>query len=209
MAVATLQYNISGYPNGVDNTQFRQNIYGSVAIIGGSPSYVQGGLRANFSPLETIKCSDLLPKWMDSVSRTGSGYVYVFSREGPQITNLALTSNVLTITAKNNLAANDIVKLTGLTTNPTLNGIPLTVNSSGLSATSFTANLTHVNISTAAETGFATPQSYASGSPFQGNIIILQSAGSAAPLAELATAGLPAGVTADLIRFRAEFSTRS
>lgn len=205
MAVATLQLNVSNYPNGLDITQIRQNAYGAVTIIGSSPSYVQGGIRLNFNPLTVINAANLLPLWLELVSRTASGYIYSYSREGPIITNLALTSNVVTITAKNNLATGDTVKLSGLTTTAALNGTILTVLAGSLSATQFTANLTHGNISTAAETGNASPQTYATALPFQGNIQILQSAGSAAPLAELSTASLPAGVTADLIRFRAEF----
>lgn len=204
MAVATLLYTVSAYPNGIDNTQIRTNAYGAVTIVGSSPSYVQGGIRANYTPLAAINTSVPLPMWCETVSRLG-GYVYVFNRQGPVITNLALTSNVVTITAKNNLAAGDTVTLSGLTTSTFLNGALVTVLAGSLSATVFTFNYTHANVGTAAETGNALPTTYASGLPFQGNILIYQSAGSAAPLAELATAALPAGVTGDVIRFRSEF----
>jgi hypothetical protein len=222
MAVATFTLTTNSYPKGNDNTQRRQNVYGGgvgaqagpnspplvvngVTIVGSSPSYVQGGNRVNFSPLEAVKSSLLLPQWCDVKSLSGSGFVYVFNSLGAAITNLALTSNVVTITAKNNLAAGDVVVLSGLTTTTGLNGVALTVLAGSLTATAFTANFTHANISTAAETGFATPTSYASGVPFQGNLQIFQSAGSAAALAELATGALPAGVTADTFCFRAEF----
>jgi hypothetical protein len=79
------------------------------------------------------------------------------------ITNLALTSNVVTITAANTFAAGDLVTLAGLTHTAALNGKILTVLAGGLSGSSFTANLTHADIVSAAETGTATaPQTQTS-----------------------------------------------
>lgn len=230
MAVATVTLTSNGYPNGNDNTQRRQRQYGGgvnsttgansarqvsngATFVGTSPSYVQGGIRLNFAALESLKTGppNLLPQFCQLFSLSGSGYVYVFNPLGPQITNLALTSNVITITAKNNLAANDVVQLSGLTTTTALNGVSLTVISTGLSATQFEANYTAGNISSASESGYATPTSYASGNPFQGNLQIFESAGSAAALTELSTAALPAAivgsssVNADVIGFIAEF----
>jgi hypothetical protein len=205
MAVATFTFNVSDYPAGKDNTQRRETLYGSVTIVGDSPSYVAGGNRINFSPLEPIKSVTMLPNWCDVVSLSGSGYIYKFNPLGATITNIALTTNVITVSAKNTLAAGDIVQLSGLTTNTDLNGAQLKVISTGLSATAFEANLTHANISSAADTGFALPITYATGLPFQGKLQIFQSAGSAAPLAELATAAIPAGVVADVLKFKAEF----
>lgn len=211
MAVATVTATEFNYPNGSDNTQRRQKKYGTLSFIGSSPSYVQGGLRVNFAKLEPIKAQTMLPARMVCFSRAGSGYIYTWNPLGAAITNLALTSNVITITANNNLATGDVVVLGGLQTTAALNGTVLKVISTGLSATQFEANFTHANISTAAETGYALPTSYASGLPFQGNLQILESAGSAAPLAELSTAAVPAGivgsttVNGDTISFEAEF----
>jgi hypothetical protein len=79
------------------------------------------------------------------------------------ITNLALTSNVVTITAANTFAAGDLVTLAGLTHTAALNGKILTVLAGGLSGSSFTANLTNADIVSAAETGTATaPQTQTS-----------------------------------------------
>ncbi len=235
MAVATVTLTANSYPYGYDNTQRRQRIFGGgvgtqagpnslpsvangVTIVGASPSYVQGGIRINFANLEGIKTGPpfTLPAWCRLFSLSGSGYIYQFNPLGPQITNLALTTNVITITAKNNLAAGDIVVLNGLTVNTSLNGVALTVISTGLSATQFEANFTHGDIGSAAELGYATPTSYASGKPFQGNLQIFQvpsagALGSAAPLLELATAALPtaivgsASVNADVIGWEADF----
>jgi len=209
MAVATFSAVSAPYPYGNDNTQRHQRQSGLFTIVGDSPSYVQGGCRINFSSLEAIKASSpyLLPVWLEAVSWGGSTgiYVYRYAPLGAVISNLVLTSNVVTITCHNNLAAGDVVLLSGLTTSTDLNGLKLTVLANSLTATAFTASLTHANINNGAETGFCTPVSYASGLPFQGNLQIFQAAGSAAPLVELSTAGLPSGVTADSIAFRAEF----
>ena len=70
------------------------------------------------------------------------------------ITNLSLTTNVVTITTSNNLIAGETVYLTGLTTTPSLNGTSLVVLAGSLSTSQFTANLTHANITSGAETGF-------------------------------------------------------
>lgn len=211
MAVATIQANFNNFPNGHDNTQRRVHTYGTCAIVGASPSYVQGGIRVNFSLLETIKSVNMLPQIAFFTTLNGSGYNYIWNPLGAQITNVALTTNVVTITAKNNLAAGDVVLVSGVTTATFLNGQSLTVLAGGLSATSFTANFTHANYTSAADTGYCLPTLYASGLPFQGNLQIFQGPGSANPLAELATAALPTGivgsstVNADVIAFEAEF----
>jgi hypothetical protein len=230
MAVATITLTPNPFPYGHDNSQRRQRVFGGgvgtqagpnslplaqngAAFVGASPSYVKGGIRINFANLETIKVGPpyLLPQFLYVFSLAGSGYIYQYNPLGPQITNLALTTNVVTITALNNLAAGDVVVLNGLTVNPTLNGISLTVLAGSLSATTFTANLTNANIGSAAELGYATPTSYASGKPFQGNLQIFTGAAAQSPLAEFATGALPtaivgsAAVNPDLLGWEAEF----
>lgn len=214
MAVATVTATIASFPNGVDNTMRRIKVYGTCSFVGASPSYVQGGLRINFTLLEKIHAVTMLPQWCVFDSVINTGWVYEFAPMGAQITNVALTTNVVTITAKNNLAAGDIVQLGGITTATFLNGQNVTVLAGGLSATSFTANFTHANYGTAGDTGYVLPVVYASGLPYQGNLQILESAGTVTPpnpLAELATAALPstivgsATVNADVIGFKAEF----
>lgn len=205
MAVATATLTNNTYPKGNDNTQRRQINTGTAAI-GATPlTYTAGGIRINFANLEAIKASQpyLLPTWLQFLSLAGSGYIYTFNPLGPAITNIALTTNVVTITAKNNLAVGDIVIPNGITTATFLNGAPLTVASA--SATSFTANFTHGNYGSAADTGFALPTSYASGLPFQGNLQIFTGAAAQSPLTELANGATPAAVAADVIAFKAEF----
>jgi hypothetical protein len=214
MAVATVTATIKPYPAGVDNSMRRVKVYGTCSFVGASPSYVQGGLRINFTPLERIPAVNMLPDWCEFDSINNSGWLYEFAPLGGQITNVALTTNVVTITVKNNLAAGDIVQISGVTTATFLNGQTLTVLAGSLSATSFTANFTHANYGTAGDTGYVLPVVYASGLPYQGNVQILESAGTVTPpnpLAELATAALPATIVgsatanADVIGFKAEF----
>lgn len=96
-----------------------------------------------------------------TVKNIGAGTLTVRPKPvSATITNLALTTNVVTITAANNYTAGDIVVLNGLTTTPTLNGTSLIINSTGLSASSFQAALTHANIVSGAETGTADNADY-------------------------------------------------
>ena len=205
MALATATATIANFPNGADNTQRRQLAFGLTAIGASALTYTAGGIRINFTPLSSIKVQpvNLLPLWADFKTESGSGYVYVFNPLGPAITNVALTANVVTITAANNLVSGDVVIPNSVVTATFLNGVKLTVATA--SASSFTAALVHGNYVSASDSGFAPPFSYASGLPFQGNLMVFQSAGSAAPLAQISTAAVPAGVSGDTIGFRAEF----
>jgi hypothetical protein len=72
------------------------------------------------------------------------------------ITNVSLTSNVVTITATNNYVTGQQVYLSGLTSATFLNNVQLTILSTGLSSSQFEANYTHANYGTASDTGNAT-----------------------------------------------------
>lgn len=80
------------------------------------------------------------------------------------ITNIAITSNVLTVTfsgATFNFASGQVVQLTGLTTNTFLNGQYVMVQNSGTPAndhttTTFLAGFTHANVGSVADTGTIT-----------------------------------------------------
>jgi hypothetical protein len=211
MAVATLQANIANFPSGMDSAQRRFRVFGTCSIVGSSPSYVPGGIRLSFSPLELIKSVTMLPQWVDFDSLNNSGFLYEHAPLGFQIKTIALTSNVVTITANNALAAGDIVQLSGITTATFLNGAVLTVLAGSLSATVFTANFTHANYGSANDTGYVLPLTYASGTPYQGLVQIFTGAAAQAPLTELTVGALPTGVVGsatinpDVIGFRAEF----
>jgi hypothetical protein len=72
------------------------------------------------------------------------------------ITNVALTSNVVTITAANNFTMGQVVYLNGLTTATFLNGTAVQILSTGLSTSQFEAAFTHADYASAADTGTAT-----------------------------------------------------
>lgn len=71
------------------------------------------------------------------------------------ITNVALTTNVVTITAANNYVIGQQVQLAGLTSATFLNGVQGTVLSTGLSGTQFEFNFTHADYVSASDTGNA------------------------------------------------------
>lgn len=207
MALAVATCTLNSYPKGIDNTQRSIWTTASVAIGANPLTYTAGGIRINVTPLEAIKAPPqyLLPFWVDVESQSGSGYWYIWNPLGPKITNIAITANVVTVTAANNLVAGDVVQLSGLTTNTFLNGAVLTVVTPG--AATFTANFTHANVGSVADTGFCLPTSYVSGLPFQGNLQIYTTGSAAGNAAqELATAAVPAAVSSDVIAALAGYS---
>jgi hypothetical protein len=74
---------------------------------------------------------------------------------GSPITNLALTTNVLTVTAANNWTSGTVVTFTGVGTNTFLNTTTCTVSGTGLSSTSFQCPYTHANVTSVADTGYS------------------------------------------------------
>jgi hypothetical protein len=69
------------------------------------------------------------------------------------IADIAITSNVLTVTGTNTLQTGATVLLAGLTTNTFLNGQTVTVT--GSTGSTFTAAFTHANVSSGVDTGTA------------------------------------------------------
>jgi len=128
----------------IATTQFVQNLTSSLSI----PT---SGLIAQY---EFVEGSGLT-----TADSSGNGNNATLGDQRT-ITNLALTSNVATITCNNDFIQGDVVRLDGLTTTPGLNfsttGATYSVLSSGLSSTQFEVNITHANISSGAETGTAT-----------------------------------------------------
>src|SRR5215475_468319 len=133
-------------PGGVDNGQTRQIIYGSAAVKpdtpgGATSTYVLGGIRAVWFPLEPIKATHFVPAWVDMASLL-NGQKYQWT-QGAVVTNVAVAANVLTVTAANNFAAGDRVRLTGIPGLPQPstgfnNGIVTVVTAT---ATNFTARV--------------------------------------------------------------------
>jgi hypothetical protein len=89
-----------------------------------------------------------------AVGAAGEAYGALCARTtSSTITNIAITSNVLTVTCSNTFEAGEIVNLTGLTTATFLNNQTVTVATA--TAGNFTANVTYANYSSAADTGTA------------------------------------------------------
>lgn len=72
------------------------------------------------------------------------------------VTNIAITTNVLTVTANNNFQVGQSVLLTNIGTATFLNNQTVTVIATGLSATKFEAAFTHTNYVSHLDTGTAT-----------------------------------------------------
>ena len=70
------------------------------------------------------------------------------------ITNIALTSNVITVTCANNFFVGQNISMSGLTTNTFLNNTSLVIVT--CSGSQFTAACTHGNVVSGADTGTAT-----------------------------------------------------
>lgn len=83
----------------------------------------------------------------------GWKHVGVATSKTAPITNVAITSNVVTLTCANTFTAGDRVMVTMMTGQTYLNDQILTVATA--SATQFTAAFTHANVASTADTGFA------------------------------------------------------
>jgi hypothetical protein len=202
--MATLQFNVENFPYGIDNTQRRLNAYGRTSIGPDSPTasplvftYVVGGIRAAFVPLEPIKAVPVMPNWVQIVSLTGA-YVYQW-RSFSLISAVAVASGVITVTVQNNFQVGDQVQLTELTGNAAvLNTSRLIVATA--SAANFTAPIAAANLASTTTAGKATTLRNQNGMPSQGNVKILTGAG-----VELTAGAIAAAVQADVTTYRAEF----
>ena len=76
---------------------------------------------------------------------TGTNPIYGNTAAAISITAWSITTNVVTFTAANSLAAGDIVYLSSFPTSTFFNGQTVTVLATGLSGTAFEANFTHAN----------------------------------------------------------------
>lgn len=91
------------------------------------------------------------PSWLSTTLYT-AGQVVNFSSTAT-ITNIAITSDVLTVTAANTFQAGEVVTFAGLTTATFLNTGSVTILTA--SGTQFTASYTHGDYASASDTGTA------------------------------------------------------
>src|SRR5271170_3317665 len=89
---------------------------------------------------------EFAPTWLASTNYF-VGSVVNFAGEVDTITNIAITTNVLTVTATNTFTVGAQVKLTGLTTATFLNNVTVTITTGG--GTTFTATYSHADYASA------------------------------------------------------------
>lgn len=134
----------------------------------GSP-YDSGGVVINAkSGVPPIKATDGTQQSAttlacDSTSGTPGNYLEGSNQNNEKspaaITNISLTSNVVTVTCANNFSVGQSIFMAGLTTATFLNNMSLIVVSvigSAPNNTGFTAAFTHANYGSAADGGTAT-----------------------------------------------------
>jgi hypothetical protein len=93
------------------------------------------------------------PAWLATSNYT-VGAVVNFAGENASITNVAIATNVATLTAINAFTVGEVVNLSGLTTATFLNGQVVTVT--GSTGTTFTFTFAHADYPSAADTGSVT-----------------------------------------------------
>lgn len=193
------------FPKGESLTDRWQVFHGNLALTG-SGNYAATGIPITWNPMVGLSTGNNVfplggassPDLCWAQSQTGVPYNYAINSSGNLIVSpgqgvtntaatasaVAITSNVLTVTATNTFAAGDVVYLQGFTTATYLNGAVGTVLASGLSGSAFKINFTHANDSQS-DTGTATRTTIAVG------------------------VAIPAAVIADTIIFEAWFAKGS
>lgn len=132
----------------------------------------------------TFTVSNPLPSWfvgtvlppLTAVTVIADGTVSPVDTFVPAITFIAITSNVVTVTTLgHHFKAGDLVVFSGVGTATFLNGMTVTVLSAGLTGTVFTANFTHANYPSTADTGsvlYALDSSGAVKAPFVDGVTV-------------------------------------
>ena len=215
MATAVVTKTLYNAPYGLDLTATRTYEHGLLSFAAGN--YVAGGLLPNWNVATSV-----FGPFQDASAQN----VVVGHYTQPAsftITNIALTSNVVTVTAKHSLVAGQWVTFSGLTTAPFLNGLTLQVASVSTTV-SFTVAFTHANVGSAAETGNAVQiigpdtlwlQSISGSGWIYGynkangtiQIFTVDAAvvSTQYALIELAAGALPSTVVSDIVEFEAEW----
>jgi hypothetical protein len=81
MALSTVTATVYAYPNGMDNTQRRSIVRGTLAISASPGTYPSGGFSlATVFKLEPIRNVSGVPAGLFVYSVSGSGYTYVWIR---------------------------------------------------------------------------------------------------------------------------------
>lgn len=179
MANAVARLIVNPYPYGSDDNSRRQIYNGVVQIESGN--YPAGGIPLLWQNM--VGAPKGGPVLLDSpfynpvvAAFLGHCGLYDYSYQGAEAcigglgatatpfvavpaycSNVALTTNVCTITANNNFVAGQQVTLNGFTGATFLNGQTVTVIATGLTAAVFEFNFTNANYSSTADVGMALP----------------------------------------------------
>jgi hypothetical protein len=188
MAAATAVLTQSGFPKGLDMTQRRFYWVGTLAISASPATYPAGGFVLN--PYTTLgnapPQNDMFPGAVrgELDSRSVSGFVYVWTTK-----NLWIASHAYAV-------GQSIVDTNGNIQTVTTAGTSGASQPTWAIPTSATPNPTTVD----------NGATWTLQQPSCGLVQIFQSAGTAAPLVELAqAAAIPAGVSSDVISVKLEF----
>lgn len=216
MTLSTLTQTVFSDPYGIDQTARRWSISGKFVFSASPGTYASGGLLPN---LGLVTASVLAPL-QDSTNQNVELATYTQPATA-KITNISVTSDVVTVYTSTPPAVGQFVTFNGLTTLPALNGLTLQVQSVS-AGVSFTVDFTTANLSETAETGQAVtvigPDSMeihsiaGSGYIYQYNKakatvqIFVTGTASGDPLNELAAGSTPAGVSGDVVHFVATWA---
>ena len=102
--------------------------------------------------------------WVDKITQCGPAQAPVVSASQnagsiATISNIAITSNVVTLTTSTqSYVAGEVVTLSGLTTVTALNGLSFSILGTGLTTTQIELAFVHGNVGSTSETGTITPQ---------------------------------------------------
>lgn len=187
MSVAVIAPTVDAYPNGVDQTERRTHVYGKFTIPASPAFYTTGGLPFSLSSsgiaAPVVGLSYPVPLRVDVNSQKQNGYLYEWTIADLWPQNTAVVVGQAITDSNGNLQqiATGGNGTTNNTAEPTWN------TTVGGTTTDGSATWTNMG-------------------PSLGTVKILTGAAAQSPLAELSqSASIPAAVSGDTIRFRAEF----
>jgi hypothetical protein len=182
MSVALVTPTINPFPAGLDQTQRRQKVYGTLTIQASSQFYTTGGLVFSLAGVAGMPgLTHSVPLTVKFASRKGNGYVYTWCIADLWPQNTAVVAGQAVTDSNGNLQQVTTAGTTNNTGEPTWN------QTVGGTTTDGTAVWTMIG-------------------PSSGTLKILTGAAAQSPLTELTqSAAIPAAVSGDIIGFEADF----
>ena len=197
MAAATVTATAYPYPDGSDNTKSRRILYGTLAFQASPALYETGGLPISFLGINDENnliqvTQGPYANRVEMSSRSGSGYVYSYTTADLWV---KLFTSVSAVLGQSVVVANPATNILNL----------FTITTAGTTGSTEPVwvfpNPSNPNPTTTDNGAVWTAQG-----PTSGLVQVLQSAGSAAPNSEITgNSAIPAGVSGDVVSFKAEF----